>query len=276
MLAFSTYLQAWTAQGNTVQTMDLSIMDKNIKIITINGVNCDIVYVKGSNTFKNTGLEFNQSFEIVKASIAVASSKGQTVMLSVKGNYKTIRYNDIIDIANDLGCHGIDLDYEPNVDMNNPVLFGTMIPIFKKAIYDKKGPAESCHLLSAAVLNLGAFPKNSSSSWYGFNILGLHQYGYMLDWINVMAYDVGPPSIYSPEDAFAAYRKIYNGKIFIGIELGKQGYGGYITNMSDITSAAMCIKKDNNGGIFVWAYRKDSTGSPNFSATMDKVLSVFN
>lgn len=60
------------------------------------------------------------------------------------------------------------------------------------------------------------------------------------------------------------------------MELGPQGWGTYIVTMADVVACADIIKADGNGGVFVWAYKKDSTGSPTFAQTLTAVDGIFN
>lgn len=62
----------------------------------------------------------------------------------------------------------------------------------------------------------------------------------------------------------------------MGVELGPQGWGTYLVQPADITQCAQIVKTDGNGGVFVWAYKKDTTGSPTFAATLALVESVYS
>ena len=61
----------------------------------------------------------------------------------------------------------------------------------------------------------------------------------------------------------------------MGVELGPQGWGTYIVQPADVTQCAQIVKADGNGGVFVWAYKKDSTGSPDFATTLNLVEGVY-
>lgn len=191
-LIFSSYFQSWSSTGSTAETMDIALMDKRIKVVSIDGVSAQMTYVKGSNTFANTGLQFPQPFAVVKAAIALASAKGQTVMLTVgesgDGAFGTSppygRFSDAVSLANDLGCHGIDIDWEPAV--YSPQVFAPLIFGFRAAINSQKAGG-SCTLLSAAVWETGAEAPQTGSPYDGINLEGLVSAGNMLDWINVMS-----------------------------------------------------------------------------------------
>jgi len=189
---FSTYFQSWSASGTTAANMDIANMDPRIKVITIDGVNANFAYTKGQNTLAGSGLNFTQSFDIVKGGIALASAKGQTVMLTVglsgSGAFGVVppyaTYASAVALANDLGCHGLDIDWEPST--YSPQIFGPLIQGFREAMTAAGGSAK---LLSAAVWETGAEPPQTGSPYYGLNLQGLASNGAMLDWINVMSKD---------------------------------------------------------------------------------------
>lgn len=276
---FSTYFQSWSSSGTTASTIDLALMDPRIKVITIDGVNANFSYTKGQNDFSASGLSFPQSFAVVKAGIAAAAAKGQTVMLTVGeggvGAFGTAApyatFDSAVALANDLGCHGIDIDWEPSV--YSPQIFGPLIAGFRAAMTAANGSAT---LLSAAVWATGAETPVTGSAYTGLNLEGMKSNGNQLDWINIMSYDDGGPTMYDIQAGFNSYRKVYSGHINLGIELGPQGWGTYLSQPSDVTQAANIIKADGNGGVFVWAYKKDTTGSPTFATTLNLVEAIFN
>ena len=259
--------------------MDLALIDPRVKVISIDGINANVTYVKGSNDFSNSGLNFTQSFAVVKGAIALASARGQTVMLTVgesgAGAFGTAapyaNFQAAVDLANDLGCHGIDIDWEPSV--YSPQIFGPVIAGFRSAMTAANGP---CKLLSAAVWETGAQPAQTGSPYYGLNLVGMKSNGAQLDWINIMSYDDNGTTLAQKQAIFNSYRAVYSGHINLGVELGPQGWGTYLVQPQDITDSANIIKADGNGGVFVWAYKKDNTGSPTFAQTLSIVTSIFN
>lgn len=158
-------------------------------------------------------------------------------------------------------------------DTYRPEIFGPLVNAFRMEMQKQNG---TCKLLSACVWGSGGDDHNPNNTWSGINKPGLLSNGSQLDWINIMAYDSGPPSGYNALAAFDNYRKIYpTGHINMGIELGPQGWGGYIIDAGEITNRALHVAKDGNGGIVIWAYNKDTTGSPSFTDTKALVQKAF-
>ena len=266
---FETWASPWTDQA---EKMDLANI-VGFNIVYLSFAKPDGTYKKGSCIFDNTGLNFCQTFTVVQNAITILKKKNIKVMLSVGGGTYPYRpqephanYQMMIDLMTDLGCDGIDIDWEPLNQANDDYQFGPIIHGYKSRM---KG------LLSGTCLPAGAYGKDANNIWKGQNIKGLVSNGNELDWVNIMAYDSGSPASYDALGSFTCYRIYYKGPLFLGVELGEQAWGGWITSEDDIKREAEWVKKDGNGGIFIWAYQKDTHGSPSVSATYALVSSVF-
>ncbi len=266
---FGTWASPWTDQGDK---MDLALIT-GFNIVYLSFAKPDGTYKKGSYIFDNTGLNFCQDFTVVKRAISILKTKNIKVMLSVGGGTYPYRaqepyanYQMMIDLMTDLGCDGIDIDWEPVNQANDDHQFGPIIYGFRSRMKN---------LLSGTCLPQGAYGKESGNIWKGQNIKGLLSNGSDLDWVNVMAYDTGPPSSYDALGSFTCFRVYYKGPLHLGVELGPQAWGGWITSADDIKREAEWVKKDGNGGMFIWAYHKDPNGSPSVSATYAMVSSIF-
>lgn len=101
------------------------------------------------------------------------------------------------------------------------------------------------------------------------NLKGLQLQGNLLNEVNVMAYDAGK---YDAVASYNSFRKIYAGQINLGFELGPQSWGGYVTTVNDVTVGCNAVQSDrqhqNKGGMFVWSYHKDTSGSPSVAQTV--------
>lgn len=139
--------------------------------------------------------------------------------------------------------------------------FGTIIHEFRAAGW-------SGMKLSCAGLPAGAAPVVPGNLWRGLNLKGLKSNGHELDFVNIMAYDSGKN--YDAIASFNQYRAAYSGPLYLGIELGVQGWGDEITSTEDVQQCADHAAKDGNAGLFIWAWHKDPTGSP----TVEQVISI--
>jgi chitinase len=265
----SVYFQSWSSKWvSSGKDLDLANLDSRINVVNIAFVNPGCNYVKGLYSFAGTGLDFSMDFGVVKDAIALLKGRGVVVMLSVGGgSYAFPPSNNAVavcSLAVDLGVDGIDLDWEPSNGVLSSGRFGEIISEYR-AVWGGK--------LSAAVWSTGA-GRNLGSGYSGMNVDGLKSNGVMLNWINFMAYDAG--SDYDVEANFGEYRNVYSGKIYLGIEVGQQGWGGYVTVQSDIDKALACVKKDGNAGIFIWSLQKDSVGSPSVDSILGSVSSILS
>jgi hypothetical protein len=260
MTSVSVYWQTWSgAWGSDPEKLDLYAgLADGIQVVNLAFADPNMVYTTGM--FAGTGLQFSSDFSVVKASIALLRKKGVKVMLSVGGGsypFAQGYYNakSCCILARDLGCDGIDIDWEPAAGNGDDALWGPIIVQFKSALWQGG-------LLSAAVWSVGAAPKDVGSLYAGMNIKGLQSSGMNLDWINIMAYDAG--TSYKVAEAFGQYRSIFKGPIMIGLEVGQQAWGGKLLSNADVQECIDICTKDGlaGNGIFVWAYQKECGGTP--------------
>jgi len=237
-----------------------------------------IVYLSFCKPFPKDmfgGLEFTQSLPIIQQSIKTVQAKGILVMLSVGGGaYKFENqapyadYAAVVKLAKLLGCNGIDIDWEPNVDELGYLPDGAFGPI----IHGFRSNGWGGMKLSCAAAPAGAYPVEPGQLWKGLNIKGLISNGHELDWVNIMAYDSGME--YEPTRAFDSFRQLYKGPLYLGIEIGPQGWGNEITTTDDVIKYRAHVSKDSNAGFFVWAFHKDNTGSPTIKEIIEIVLAT--
>ena len=245
----SCYFETWKGLGN------LASLTK-YDVINLAFVDPQCKYTSGS--FANTGLQFSESFSEVKAAITKLDSQNVLVMLSVGGAsypFTSPNITDICNLAKDLNCAGIDLDWEPSTGAASDMNLSPLIQNF----HNGTGPWGR---LSLTCWSTGAFPKDGST-YAGMNIAGLKSNGPQLAWINIMAYDMGAPADYS--SILNAYRAIYSGPINVGFEVGPPGWGGYLLTNTDVINGCNAIKalSGTNNGVFIWAVNGDATGTPN-------------
>lgn len=259
---YPTWNSPWVSDA---EKMDLSKLNEEYVGLThvyLSFCKPDLSYSKGQRHFSGTGLEFSMTWQVVYDAIKILQSKGVKVLLAVGGasywsNFKNLNVNSLFDLCNDLDVDGIDVDYEV---MGQPVEFTSAV--FKsndcrtrlQKIKNRK------ILLTIVGFSVGAFTSNGG--WGGLNLDVLAKAGDIIDIVNLMAYDAGPPSDYDPIKAFDAYRRLYNGVICMGFEIGTPGWGGYNLEKKDIIRNAGYVAKKDNGGIFVWCHRKSGDPTP--------------
>lgn len=159
-----------------------------------------------------------------------------------------------IQLCWDLGCTGIDIDWES--DTGNQDDFAALVGIYRSAWPEGK--------FSSAVWSTGAYQPDGSN-YRGINLKGLYEGG--LDWINIMAYDAGID--FDPIDAYNTYKTVYKNKIYLGIELGQQAWGGHVSLRDEITNIINHVIPKGDD-IFIWAYQKPNEGSP----TINEIFTI--
>ena len=244
------YFCSWSSKWAYTKD-ELDIKDVESDIIYISFAKPDCSYTKGS--FEGTGLSFSSDFKVVSEAIEQLPDT-KTVMLSVGGGtygqWEQLNVDAIIALADDLHCKGIDIDWEPTDGSNSADKMADIIDELR---------SKYSGFLSFATAHVGAYGHgdytNSQpiSSYTGVNYPGLIKSGHKLDWINVMAYDAGRS--FDPLEAFDAYQAIFPKKIYMGIELGDQAWGGVVTTLDDVQKLYDHIK-DKGGDLFIWSWLK--------------------
>jgi len=209
----------------------------------------------------------------VQNAITLLQARGVKVMLSVGGatykfptTYTAKNASCLWDLALDLGCDGVDIDWEAAEGVSKGQQFVDIINMLQ--IYR---PTTKKVYLSAACFSVGAYAPTPNNPNCGMNILGLQQAGKCLDWINVMSYDAGPPSAYDCVAAYTAYKMYYPGAVYLGLEIGDQAWGGYRINNADVGKAT---KKAE--GVVIWSLQKkaDNAQGKTVSPELPELLTL--
>lgn len=242
---FQTWSSGWTDKA---EQLDLTLIDPRIKIVYLAFAKPDLNY--SFRSLDGTGLSFSASFDVVQKSIWLLKEKGVTVMLSVGGaTYQFPKNFDpwpSIKLCWDLGCQGIDIDWEFESGGTQQE-FANIVAAYRYAWPEGK--------FSAAVWSTGAFEPVQGDQYRGINLKGLDK----LDWINIMAYDAG--NDFNPLEAYEAYKKIFNKKIYLGFNIGTQAWGGHVSLADEIKNNTEYVMKKGDD-IFIWAYQKNPERSP--------------
>jgi chitinase len=249
-MRIAVFFQTWSSRwASTSDTLDLSLVSQPINTVYLAFASPQSTYVAGAKTFAGTGMDFSSDFGVVKGAIDILHSKGIEVMISVGGaTYPFDHYNAkaAADLCEDLNCDGLDIDWEPIGGFSENVMLADIIRDYKGAIGPKK--------LVVTGWSTGAYPPDGSA-YQGMNIYGLVNQGALVDWVNIMAYDAGPA--YDPKSALLSYRKIFNGPINMGFQVGQQSWGGAILSRDQAWDwTQFTISENPQNGIFVWSYQK--------------------
>lgn len=258
------YFQSWSSKWSSSE-LDLASTEGDIIYLSFANPNCQ--YKSGQLNFTGTGLDFSSDFAVVKSAIATLKSKQKIVMLSVGGatyHFDNLNIEGVVALAKDLGCDGIDIDWEPT--SNTTGVFTSIIQGFAQ---------NKLKYLSAAVFSVGAYGegewKNAQPQgmYTGLNRKGLIEAGHLLDWINVMAYDAS--DAFNPTEAFMAYKSIFKNKIYLGFEVGQQAWGGALLTLDQVKLWGQFVK--NQGGhYFIWSWQK--MGNPTVLQVMQALKSL--
>jgi chitinase len=266
MSTIGAYFQTWsTTWVSDPAKMDLAQI-KDASIVYLAFAKPDMTYTR--NSFSGTGLSFSQDFGVVKGAIDILKKRGILVMLSVGGGAdwsspKKCNYDSWVNLMNDLGCAGIDIDWE--VGCSDEKALTEAI----KTIRSKSG----CKI-SFAGWSTGAFGKNGDN-FQGMNIHAMINAGSMVDWINVMCYDAG--TSFDSRGAISAYRIYYKGPLVLGFEVGNQAWGGARLQIDEVKRNCEWIKNENlKNGVFLWSWQKGNDGiSVSGREVIDTAKSIF-
>lgn len=247
------YVESWAVPWTSTGTASaLGRIEKPIDTVFLAFASPACSYKKGQLTWQGTGLNFSSDFAVIQNAIAILKAKGIKVMLAVGGAsypFNVFYAASCAALMNDLGCDGLDIDWEPSDGIKSAAQLGPLIDQARQAMGSTK-------FLSLAAFSTGCFEPNGDT-YRGMNIQGLQSNGYQLDWVNLMAYDAGKSF-----DALTAYdnlKKYFKRTVLFGFEVGQQGWGDAWLTLQDVEKACRYISAKGDG-CFVWAYFK--TGPP--------------
>jgi hypothetical protein len=260
---YTTWSAPWVSDSKKLDLANIVEAYPGVDCVNISFAQPDMTYTKGS--FSGTGLQFSMDFDVVVGAIKILKSKGVTVMLSVGGGsyWSGTKYCAVtqwVQLANDLGCDGIDIDWENGAAKDYEL---TQVINDLHAWYSGK--------ISFAGFSTGAYGKDGSD-YKGMCIDAMVNAGDKVDWINIMTYDAGPT--FDPLGALDCYRIYYPGPLNIGFEVGVQAWGGYLLTRDDVINMATYSKNNNPAnGIFIWCLGK--AGNPSVSDIISICSGIF-
>ena len=270
-LTIEGYYQSWSSTRVDDHTkLGFANLPSYISKIYFSFGNPNLNYIKGSNTFLNTGLEFPSDFDFIKKGIDYAKNRNPNLkfILSVGGAtypWTNPNYSNLIDFINDLNIDGIDIDYENHSicsNINSSTLKCNTDEELINIIDNLRKIMPVGKILTAAVFSVGAYCTSSfpdtkylpKSSSCGMWVNPLINCGKKLDEINIMSYDAG--QTFSAYNSFDAYKKIFYRKIKIGLEVPPEAWGGDELTVDKGVEYARYSMKNDGGGVFIWSLNK--------------------
>ena len=238
--------------------------------LNLSFVRPDTTYVKGSYAFDQAvaGFEFaegaatpngQRKFTAAQAqtlisNIAALKARGTRVWISVGGweysqgsQWASFNAKRVVDLAQDLGAAGVDIDWESSGSSCNK-LDSAAFSCSKDAeikniiqTLDAEIAARGSDLqISIAGWSTGAYyvkgtPWEEGKVQWGSPFGGtmyrvVKDLGAKIDRVNLMSYDGG--EYYDPREGYESYRAIYGGPIAMGLEVAPEGSGGAVLKLN--------------------------------------------
>ncbi len=231
----------------------------------------DTTYQKGSYTFDQAvaGFEFvegaatsngqkhftAQQAQDLRNNIAALKARGTQVWVSIGGwsysqgsmwsNFNAAR---VVDLVQDLGASGVDVDWETNGASCNKLEAASFscttdgqITNIINNLYNEIHSRGANIGISIAGWSTGAYYVKGSpfeegkvqwgSPFGGVMYSVVKNLGSKINHINLMSYDGG--EYYDPREGYESYRAIYNGPINMGMEIAPEGAGGAVLKLND-------------------------------------------
>lgn len=253
------YTMSWSTNwASDPSKCSLSQVPSPVNIVYISFVKPDCTYIKGSNSFAGSGLDYSSDFAVIKGAIEILKKRGVIVMLSTGGatySWKTYNPKSISALASDLGVHGVDIDWEDSLGNASSGKLGPIISAFRN---EMPNLAISMAGFSVGTYGEGKYINSQPPSQNtGMCIPALKSNGHQLDWINIMSYDAG--TAFSVTESYDAYRSYFKGPLLIGYENYTQAWGGAIQTLNDVKNYCQYILSKNSNsmdGLFAWSLEK--------------------
>jgi len=178
----ATYLESWAVPFSVSSNNDISNLDANIDTVYLAFASPDNTYKKGDFTFSNTGLNFSLDFKVVVESIRLLKKRKVTVLLAVGGGSywsepKPFNHLGCMDLMEDLGCDGIDIDWEVGITDNR-----APVNVIKSLYTPMRGEK----IISFTCFSTGAFEASLNDKYRGMNIKAITECKEIIDHINIM------------------------------------------------------------------------------------------
>ncbi|WP_280155337.1 glycosyl hydrolase family 18 protein [Piscinibacter sp. XHJ-5] len=204
-------------------------------------------FVEGASTSNGQRLLTPQQAQALRSNIAALKARGTQVWLSVGGwaysrgsewaNFDAAR---VVDLAQDLGASGVDIDWEAEGSRCNKLdaasfgcnTDGQIVGIIDR-LHDEIGARGARLGISVAGWSTGAYyvrgtpfeegKVQSGSPFGGVMYTVVKTRASKLSHVNLMSYDGG--DTYDPREGYESYRAIFPGPINVGMEIAPEGAG---------------------------------------------------
>lgn len=283
---FVGYFQSWSPDPQTTDgtKTNLANLPPYVNVVNLAFMRPDAVYLKGSMTFNNTGLEFNyQNGAVLKQAISTLHQKnpGTKVLVAVGGatftNWGSLNAKAIADFVTDFGLDGVDIDYEPAA---TGCALGTDNQIhcqidaaFAGFVQSLRSVLPRPTWITVTGFSVGAFGQDQwktaqpQSQYTGMMLPLLRSPAAKdIDMVNVMSFDAG--TTFDPIQALAAYSFYYPGPISMGVEVPPEACCGHVYTLCQVSQLVQAVKtsaaQHNNTppGMMIWSIQKAPNGAP--------------
>jgi hypothetical protein len=175
----------------------------------------------------------------------------------------------IAKLVHDTGLDGVDIDYELEEKECHHVMHGSQLGVacstddkLTDIIHSMRQAMRRPAILSLTPYGHAAYIDDLSGEAAGMVINPLKRVGKDLDMINIMAYG-DHTQTYDQKDEFRAFRKVFSGKITIGVSVPQDRDRPFV-NLKQMSDLAAFIKNQPEAGMMLWNLQNEGwTLGPN-------------
>ena len=283
---YQSWSEGWTLDAESTQ---LANLPPYVTQVAVSFFKPDSTY-SGGLTWEGTGLGFSMPPEVIKTSISILKTRnpGTKVLLSVGGatydNWAQLNADAAVAFVDEFGLDGIDIDFEPRgADCQKNVTTGKISCATDSLYIDtvtKFRSALGSRMLTAAVFSVGAYGEGIYSDaqpqggYTGCSINMLTSVGYMLDSLNIMAYDAGV--LFNPKEAYSAYTSLFSGPIQLGMQVAREAWGDHVISNREVVDLSTFVRDNGGSGMMLWSLQKQNEEGPSAQQISTTVCMIFS
>jgi hypothetical protein len=287
---FVAYHDSWNEwPASTPQQTSLAKLPAYINVVLLAFARPDAVY-RGGLDVSRSGLEYQMTGRVLHDAIAMLKHNhpATAVLVSVGGaayrGWDRTNPAAIAALVRDFDLDGVDIDYEPSDPQCSAnaegVVTCTTDQSWDEIVATLRGALPRPLLLTASAWSVGAYGEgryraSPPRSPYSGIMLPLLRSGRAseLDLISINAYDARPD--FDPMESFHAYRRVWPGRLALGVEVRLRGGAGPFHSAAKAGSLAREIAKDPHGGMMLYPLLAMPYGtSPNQPTASDLALAL--